>query len=396
MAWPVQRTNNAEQEIAAANYPQVRIFKVPMKTADQPVDDVEAEWQPVTPESIKVFSAVAYFFARHLHDKLHKPIGIIQSAWGGTPAESWTSMEALKAEPALSFYIENWDGYLADYPAEKLRYERRLRDWEESSKTLTNGEAQRTKPQPPRGPGHQHAPATLYNAMIAPLTPYAIRGAIWYQGESNANIIQASRYRKLFETMIIDWRNHWGQGDFPFLFVQLANYANTGDQSGWPELRESQLKTLELKNAGMAVIIDIGESQDIHPRNKQDVGLRLGLSARAIAYGEKLVYSGPIYRQMTTENGKLRVWFDHVGGGLGIDGGDDLKGFTIAGADREFVPAKAEIDGETVVVSNPNVAEPLAVRYAWADDPVNNLINAEGLPASPFRTDQWRNARMAK
>ncbi|MCW5982557.1 MAG: sialate O-acetylesterase [Bryobacteraceae bacterium] len=393
MVWPVQRSNNAEQEAASANFPQIRLFKVVLKTADQPRDDVEGEWQVCSPESVKSFSGVGYFFARHLHEKLRAPVGVIQSAWGGTPAEAWTSMEALRAEPALAFYLDNWDRVLCDYPGEKARFDRALREWEAANSSSGNPSP---KPSPPRGPGHPHAPASLYNAMIAPLVPYAIRGAIWYQGESNAAITQASRYHKIFSAMIEDWRARWGQGGFPFLFVQLANYARTGNQSGWPELRESQLKTLQLRNTGMAVITDVGDPQDIHPTNKQDVGLRLALAARAIAYGERLVYSGPVYRQFAKEPGKIRLWFDHADGGLKARGGGDLKGFTIAGRDREFAPAKAQIDGATIVVSSPQVTGPEAVRYAWADDPENNLVNAEGLPASPFRTDRWFNGRMPK
>jgi sialate O-acetylesterase len=224
--------------------------------------------------------------------------------------------------------------------------------------------------------------------MIAPLVPYAIRGAIWYQGESNASMNQAALYRRLFQTMILDWRRRWAEGPFPFLFVQLANYAKTGPQSAWPELRESQAAALELVHTGMAVALDVGDPQDIHPRNKQEVGRRLALAARGLVYGETLVYSGPLFRQVTREGARLRVWFDHTGGGLAVRGGGELKGFEMAGPDRQFVPASAMIDGRTVVVSSPRVAEPVAVRYGWADDPENNLINAEGLPAAPFRFER--------
>ena len=218
--------------------------------------------------------------------------------------------------------------------------------------------------------------------MIAPIVPYTIRGATWYQGESNASPAHAYAYRRLFRLMIEDWRQQWGEGDFPFLFVQLANFkANPS----WPVLRESQTNTLELRNTGMAVIIDIGESGDIHPKNKQDVGKRLALAARAMTYGEKIEYSGPMFHELSAEGNRLRVWFDHTGGGLQARGGGDLTGFMIAGTDGNFVPAEAKIDGKTVLVSSADVPEPAAVRYAWADDPACNLINQEGLPASPFR-----------
>ena len=235
-------------------------------------------------------------------------------------------------------------------------------------------------------------PCALYNGMIGPLTPYAIQGAIWYQGESNAS--RAYQYRKLFSTMIQDWRRHWNRGEFPFLLVQLANYMarkpEPGD-SAWAELREAQLMALDLPNTGMAVTIDIGEARNIHPRNKQDVGKRLGLAALAIAYGKDLVYSGPMYESgsMTVNGNQVVLRFKHVGGGLVAKGGP-LKGFAVARADKTFAWAEAKIEGQTVVVTSPKVAKPVAVRYAWADNPDCNLYNKEGLPASPFRTDDWR------
>jgi sialate O-acetylesterase len=220
--------------------------------------------------------------------------------------------------------------------------------------------------------------------MIAPLTRFPIRGAIWYQGESNASSERAPLYAHLFGTMIQDWRRAWGQGDFPFLFVQLANY-KTGVNAKWPELRDAQRQTLALANTGMAVTADIGNPTDIHPKNKQDVGLRLALAARAIAYGEKIEYSGPLFRQATPEGNSMRVWFEHTGAGLAAKGGS-LKGFELAGADRKFVSADAVIDGATVMVSSASIAAPVYVRYGWSDVPECNLYNAEGLPASPFRS----------
>jgi sialate O-acetylesterase len=248
------------------------------------------------------------------------------------------------------------------------------------------------KPSPPKyGLQNPNQPSVLFNAMIAPMIPYAIRGAIWYQGESNTP--RPYEYRNLFPAMIQDWRDEWGQGDFPFLFVQLANWLRVASDKpfhhGWPELRESQAMTLSLPNTGMAVTIDIGEADDIHPKNKQDVGKRLALAARHVAYGENLVYSGPIYRSMQAEGRRIRVFFEHVGGGLVANGGD-LTGFEVAGRDQVFVPAQARIDGEAVAVWSPAVAEPVAVRYGWAINPPVNLHNREGLPASPFRTDDWR------
>jgi len=244
-------------------------------------------------------------------------------------------------------------------------------------------------PPPPWPPINYLTPTVLFNAMVAPLVPYAIRGVIWYQGE--ANVGRAYQYRKLFPALISSWRKAWGY-EFPFLFVQLANFLERKPEpteSAWAELREAQLLTLKtVPKTGMAVAIDIGEANDIHPRNKQDVGKRLALAALAIAYGQKIVYSGPIYRSMRVEGNKIRIFFDHVGSGL-VAKGEKLTGFAIAGEDRKFVWANAKIEGNTVVVWSEQVPKPVAVRYGWADNPDCNLYNKEGLPASPFRTDDW-------
>ena len=233
------------------------------------------------------------------------------------------------------------------------------------------------------GPGHPNTPAGLWNGMIAPLAPYGIRGVIWYQGESNTSSDRdAYQYRRLFGTMIEDWRNRWGAGDFPFLFVQLANYQTNGR---WPMLRESQSETLRLANTAMAVTIDIGEHRDIHPKNKQDVGLRLALAARAIAYGQNLEYSGPVFREAVSEGAAMRVYLTHADGMTGKDGA--IKGFEIAGPDGKFAPAEARVEGDTVLVSNPSITDPAGVRYGWADDPGCNLVNQAGLPAVPFRSE---------
>jgi len=378
MGWAVRQSNNAEQEIAASANPQIRFFKVENTVAAAPADDVKGVWSAASPTTTGAYSAVGYFFARQLHDKLKVPVAILQSAWGGTPAESWVRASALSADPALMPVYSYWAGVIESYPENLARYIRAVAQWEASGK-------QGARPNPPAGPGHQHTPSGLWNGMIAPLVPYAIKGAIWYQGETNATVARAPHYNRLFSTLITDWRSAFGQGDFPFLFVQLANYARPGTNDGWPLLREAQLKTLGLLNTGMAVTIDIGESQDIHPKNKQDVGLRLALPARALAYGEKLVYSGPIYRQSAREGANMRLWFDHAPNGLAARGGA-LQGFELAGADGKFAPAEARIDGQTVVVSSPDVKYPVQARYAWADDPKATLTNVEGIPASPFRT----------
>jgi len=390
MVWMLRNSNDADKEILAADYPEIRLFKVKLETAAAPKEDVEGEWMVCSPETAADFSAVGYFFARHLHQQTGKPFGLIQSAWGGTPAQAWTPRESLDRDPALHRFVDEWAGVERAYPREIVRYQARIGRWErEAAAARRAGKDPGRRPQPPRGPGHHHAPAVLYNAMIAPLVPFPVRGFLWYQGENNANQAQGAIYERLFKTMIEDWRERWAMGPLPFLFVQLANYGRVPESSEWPELRESQTAALGLRNTGMAVTIDVGAPTDIHPRNKQDVGTRLALAARAIAYGDdQLVYSGPIFRQMTTENGNLRLWFDHVGSGLRLR--DGAKGFQVAGPDGVFHAAEAVLDGDTVVVSSSHVEKPIAARYAWQADPAASLFNLEGLPASPFRTDDWR------
>jgi sialate O-acetylesterase len=386
MEFRLQTAVNHDEEVAHADHPMIHLFQVKRAVADQPADDVVGTWQVCSPESAKGFSAVEYFFGRNLQENLHVPMGLIESDWGGTPAQSWTSHPALESDPALKFVLDEWEKVLANYPAAKQKYDAALETWNKAAaQAKAEGKTPPNRPALPAGPGHQNTPAGLYNGMIAALTPYAIRGVIWYQGESNANSdIHAYGYRRLFGAMIEDWRNRWGEGDFPFYFVQLANYQTNGR---WPVLRESQTETLRLANTAMAVITDIGESKDIHPKNKQDVGLRLALAARALTYHEPIEYSGPMFQTAAQEGGKMRVYFSHTGG-LQARGGGPIKGFEVAAADGKYVEAEAWADGNTMVVSNGQVADPVAVRYAWADDPVANLVNQAGLPASPFRSDQ--------
>ena len=254
------------------------------------------------------------------------------------------------------------------------------------------------KPPAPVDPSiDRFRPANNYNGMVHPLVPFAIRGAIWYQGETNAG--RAKEYRDLFPLLIRQWRDDWAQGDFPFYYVQLANYGRVRekpDDSRWAELREAQAMTLRTPNTGMAVTIDIGEPADIHPKNKQDVGKRLALWALAKTYGKDVPYSGPLYRSMEKKDGQIAIQFDHVHGGLAAKDGKPLKGFAIAGGDKKFERAEARIEGDTVVVSSAKVPDPVAVRYGWADSPICNLYNGAGLPASPFRTDDWESPSVKK
>ncbi|HEV3259176.1 MAG TPA: sialate O-acetylesterase [Gemmataceae bacterium] len=327
---------DAQEVIEHSKDPMIHLFTVAHASAASPAPDVTGSWSECGPKTVPSFSAVAYFFGRDLRKALGVPVGLIHSSVGGTPAEQWTSASALKANPEL--------------------------------KGL-------------QGSG-------LYNGMIAPLVPYAIRGAIWYQGESNAG--RAVQYQTLFPAMIKDWRTAWKAGDFPFLFVQIAPWQKIQKvpaDSAWAELREAQrLTSLKVPNTAMAVITDVGDEADIHPKRKAPVGGRLALAARALAYGEKVEYAGPVYAGMEVEGDKAVLSFKHRGGGLGARGGA-LEGFTVAGGDHKFVNAKAEIRGDKVVVWSPHIKDPTAVRFGWANYPVVNLWSKAGLPASPFRTD---------
>ena len=394
MQWTVSNSNNAEEEIADAKFPNMRLFYVPREVADAPQKTVEAVWQTCTPETVPGFSAVLYFFGRRLHTELDVPVGLIHTSWGGTPAESWTSMEKLETLPDCAPLLARWEKILADYPQAAAAYQKKIEEWKQAAeKAKAEGKNPGRPPRGPHGPDSAHRPANLYNAMIAPLVPYGIRGAVWYQGESNAG--RAYQYRSLFPAMIENWRESWDQPGkwrhFPFYFVQLANFRERKPEpapSDWAELREAQSMTLSLKNTGQAVTIDIGDAKDIHPRNKQDVGKRLALNALHQVYGQDVAYSGPMCEGMKIRGDKVTLRFDHADGGLVAKGGT-LKGFAIAGTDKTFVWADAMIEGNTVIVSSDRVAEPVAVRYAWADNPECNLYNGAGLPASPFRTDDW-------
>lgn len=390
MQWAMRQTYQPESAIENSENPNLRLFYVPRVQSDEPTENVDAAWTHSNPETTPGFSAVAYYFGRSLQESLGVPVGLVHTSWGGSPAEVWMSREALSGNADYKRDI------LDDYDTKRAEFETRLQDWEkrrDAAKAAGNEFDERR----PNGPYWK--PTALYNAMIAPLVPYAVQGAIWYQGESNAG--RAFQYRSLFPDMIRNWRDDWQQGQFPFLFVQLAPWDKnrrrpveeivaTPVDSDWAELREAQLLTTKvLDNAGMAVITDLGDKDDIHPMKKEDVGNRLAIAARGIAYGENLVYSGPVYSGMQLDGDKVVLNFEHVGSGLVAQGGN-LTGFSIAGEDRKFVWANAEIRGNQVVVSRDSVERPIAVRYGWSDYPVVNLYNKEGLPATPFRTDNFQ------
>jgi len=410
--------------------PQLRFFHIPHTAKIAPQTDVAGKWEVCDAKTAASFSAVGYYFGHELRSVLKRPIGLIESSWGGTPAQAWTPIEGLKKDAELKEYADSYDASVANfakaeaaYPAALAKYQEEDATWQKevgatylpqldawkkgAAEAKAAGKEAPPQPKPaqprpvaPRDPnGGGGSPAALYNGMIAPLIPYAIKGVIWYQGESNAG--KAVQYKTLFGRMISQWRENWGQGDFPFLFVQLAAFGKNGDADTWPFLRESQLKTLALPKTGMASAVDVGDPGNIHPKDKKDVGLRLALAARHIAYGEDVVFTGPIYESMKVDGNTVRVKFTEMGGGLVIGTApwhaasvmplpaDKLVGFAVAGEDKKWSEADAKIDGDIVAVSSAEVTKPVAVRYAWHNSPEGNLYNKEGLPASPFRSDDW-------
>lgn len=369
MEWTVDRSAQPKEEIAAADYPLIRHIKVPHIPADEAQSDFPGQWQVCSPETVGKFTAVGYYFGRRLHKELDVPIGLINSSWGGTRIEPWTPLVGFKQIKKQDF-------------AQPI------------IERVSKGEL---------GDSHQ-SPTRLYRGMIAPLVPYAIRGAIWYQGESNGG--EGMTYYHKKHALVGGWRQVWGQGDFPFYWVQLANFRADNKEpaggDGYARVRDAQRQATDIKNTGMAVIIDIGETKDIHPKNKQDVGGRLAQWALARDYGKEIVPCGPLYKDHKVEGNKIRVRFDHVGGGLIVgeknglapvseDPAAKLQRFAIAGEDQNWHWADAKIDGDSVVVvSSPEVPKPVAVRYAYSANPLGaNLYNKEGLPACPFRTDEW-------
>jgi sialate O-acetylesterase len=383
MQWPVRASADPDRVIAAATDTQIRLITVPRRATDAPQADVQASWVECSPQTVPDFSAVAYHFGRTLRAKLGVPVGLISTNYGGTLAEAWTRRGVL--ESGFPQTLERQAQAEGDYLRQKVQYELAL------SRARAAGTPQNQLPRAPQDPAQSvNRPSGLYNAMIAPLIPYAIRGAIWYQGESNAG--RAWEYRTLFPAMIRNWREDWGQGDFPFLFVQLAPFmkiVSEPGESNWAELREAQLHTAQtVKNTGMAVITDVGEENDIHPKAKEPVGYRLALHALAMTYDQDLVHSGPELSRLRTDGDRAVLSFKSVGQGLEARGGE-LKGFAVAGPDRKWVNAQARIEGNTVVVTAPGVSNPVAVRYGWANYPLGNLWNKDGLPATPFRTDDW-------
>ncbi|HEU4636705.1 MAG TPA: sialate O-acetylesterase [Edaphobacter sp.] len=372
--FPTAVINDSQKEIAAANYPKIRLMVVAKDSSSFALDDPKevTGWSICSPETAANFSAVGYFFARDLQQHQNVPIGVIDSTWGGTPAEAWMSLSGIAADASLMPVFASRARRM-----DREINERRMDEFYREAKQAGNTSL------PPR-PWHPDPlswqPAGLFNAMVAPFLPMPIKGVIWYQGESNTNLDSVDLYHHLFSSMIQDWREKWQQGDFPFLFVQISAYGNS-PQDNWGRLRDAQRRTLSLVNTGMAVTIDAGEEHNIHPANKQVVGERLSLLARKMAFGEDVTASGPLFRLAYPKDGAMHVWFDHA---KGLTAKGALEGFEVAGADGKFVPAEARIQDDRVIASSPSVPEPRYVRYAWRNFPDANLYNGAGLPASTF------------
>lgn len=431
MGFPLSSAHNADQALAAAGDPLLRFFTVQNATASEPQNELRGRWDLSDPNTAKAFSAVAYFFARDLRVKLGVPVAILHSSWGGTPAQAWLSMDSLHESPPFENYAKSYDAALIKHrevlahPEKMDAYRQDLAQWQkevapafnDAMKSWNAGPKSSPKPVParpepanpdpmdiPSPSSRPGTPSVIFNAKIAPLAGYAMRGALWYQGEANAG--NGIEYRTLLPRLIGDWRKRWGQGDFPFLVVQLAAWdmdKSPAPFHQWPWLREAQSMTVKtVPNTALAVAIDVGNPADVHPKGKEPVGQRLTLAARKLAYGEtQLVASGPVFREAKAEGATMRVTFTETGSGLTIgqapwraDGTppwptDKLVGFTLAGEDQQWHDAEAKIEGDTIIVSSPAVTKPVAVRYAWANSPRCNLYNREALPAVPFRSDDW-------
>ena len=377
MEFPMERVATASADLPRADNARIRLMIVKKRASDYPQDDVDTEgWAASSPETAKDFSAVAWYFAHEIEQREQVPVGVIDSTWGGTVAESWVRLTALGEDPALNGLFAS-RGKMLDKAADAEAEIKDQKRQQEEAKA-----AGKPAPQFPwHPPLESWGPGLLWNGMIAPLKGLPIRGAIWYQGESNSALERYPIYNRVMRALIEDWRRQWGVGAFPFLYVQISNFKST-PREDWANLRQQQVETLGLRNTAMAVTIDIGNPDDVHPTDKVDVGHRLALAARHLSYGEDVEYWGPMFRQATPEGTAIRAWFDH-GKGLSARGGE-LTGFEVAGADGKFVVAKAKIDGETVVVSSPDLPTPIYMRYGWANSPLCNLFNGEGLPASPF------------
>ena len=390
MEYKLIAAHNGPAELADASLPMVRVFVLKHHAAEKPETDCDGSWVVCNPDTARNFSAVGFFFGKELNRGMHLPVGIIQSAWGPSPAQAWTPRAVLEKAPALHAALDRYEAAATAYPQAEVAYEQKLADWKAASTSgsAAGSPAQRS-PIPPLNPAGAREPGALFNGMISPLLRYPVRGVLWYQGETDT--ADAALYRELFPAMIAAWRKAWGETEFPFLYVQLpgflAKHAEPSE-SRWAELREAQASALSQPKTGMAVTIDLGEEHNMHPANKQEVAHRLTLIAQAEVYGKSgVASSGPVFTGMEIADGKAVLSFSH-NEGLNALGGP-IKGLAIAGADGQFVWADAQIHNGKVIAQSKDVPKPVAVRYDWADMPEGNLFNEAGLPAAPLRTDDW-------
>ena len=399
MEWPLAYCTNAKAEIDAAKFPLVRQFKVARQPSFTPLPTVDGAWTPALPATAGQFSGVAYYFALELHRRLNVPVGILNSSWGGTGIDPWISPDAYRSTPGLSAAFANYEKGPRANPVEKAAYEDLRATWEKARDAAKAAKQPFTEPAPkaPAGFPTYRTITALNNGMIAPLAPFALRGAIWYQGESNTS--HASGYALRLTALVSGWRTQFAQPDLPVYWVQLPNFDHgnrNSDTWHWAELREAQTKALATPNTGQAITIDVGEEKGLHPKNKKPVGERLALLALARTYAVKgVIDSGPVFEKAVREGRAYRVTYQTSPSPLKAAPAG-LTGFELAGADQVFHPADARIDGTTVVITSAAVAEPVAVRYAYRNAPIAGLFNAEGLPAAPFRTDTWPAPKAAK
>lgn len=389
MNLPLSETEDASDEIAAADYPLIHYFEVRSSILKQPADVAAGAWQTCTPDVAGQFTAVGYYFAKAVQSDLGTPIGIVKSTLGGSPIEGWMSADVLKSTPASLPAYDEWQGLDAGYEQRVAEYHARLAEWESRAKAGRQSDENFAEAKPLLAwiDSDRNLPSGLYNGFIHPLEPFTLAGILWYQGEGNTP--RPKEYRTLFPQLIEQWRLDFQQPELPFLFVQLPGYAPKDDLTGdsWPRFREAQAAALKLPNVHMAVTTDIGDSEDIHPRNKKDVGHRLAQIALRSVYGRGVEDSGPV---VTGVEHRGRVVLVHFANAIGLKfKGDTSKLFLIAGPNKKFVSADARIDGHNVIVSSEEVARPAAIRMNWENDPKGAIVNSTGLPAAPFRTDNW-------
>ncbi|MBE2284001.1 MAG: sialate O-acetylesterase [Prosthecobacter sp.] len=394
MGMTVKNVRNAEKEIKAANFPLIRMYFVRSPAASTPQEHGQGLWHACAPRTVPNFSATAYFFGRALHQRLKVPVGLIHASAGGTKIEAWTSLAAMEKAPELQPLLDRWrrDVAVFEQPDHLPRNEAAKKEWQDAVKAAISAK----QPLPPtpaylgRDPLHPNRPGNLFNGKIAPLIPFAFRGTIWYQGE--ANVANGPLYAVQLPLLIQDWRTRWG-ADFPFAWVQLPNFMKREPDpdaaSTWARLREAQSQALSVPKTGMTVNIDLGDQNDVHAKNKQEIGHRLALWARAEVYGEKIEWSGPRYQSHAIRSREVVIQFSHAQGLKTKDGGAAVNGFALADGTHHWRWADARIEGGQVIVSHPEIESPAAVRYAWANNPEVNLVNAAGLPTAPFRTDDW-------